>query len=469
MKHHTLAWVMAMALPLAAPHALAASDTELQLLREELQRLKADYERRIDSLERRLADATPAAPAAAAPAPVAQPQPQPQPAAARASAFNPEISAILAGTYTGTRLDPTRERRVQGFIPSGGEAAPEQRSFSLGESELGFAANIDPRFRGNLLLAVGGDNSLGVEEANIQTLGLGQGFKLKFGRFLSGIGYLNELHPHAWDFADAALPYRAFFAGRLGYDGVQLKWLAPTRMFLELGAETGRAGDFPANDGARNKNGLLSGSLFAHLGDDVGLSHSWRAGLSYFHSRPKERDYEDTDSTGTGVNNRFAGTSRTLAADFVWKWAPQGDATDRSFKLQGELFRRKESGELTYDVDAASLGTAAGAYRAAPSGGYLQGVWQFARDWRAGYRYDWLRSGSMAIGLVDSGALSAADFPLLQPHRPQRHTLMADWRSSEFATVRFQVARDETRPGSADTQVWLQYIMSLGSHGAHRF
>ena len=28
---------------------------------------------------------------------------------------------------------------------------------------------------------------------------------MKGGRFLSGIGYQNEIHPHAWDFADAPL------------------------------------------------------------------------------------------------------------------------------------------------------------------------------------------------------------------------------------------------------------------------
>lgn len=461
MRVKPIAWAIALLLPLA-PHA--APDPELQLLREELQRIKADYERRIEALERRIVETDRAA---APPAPAAAP--------AQANTFNPEISAILAGTYTGLdqdpRQDPTRvagrERRPQGFLPSGGEANPAARSFNLGESEVALTANIDHLFRGSLLFSLGGDNTLGVEEANIQTLGLGA--NLKFGRFFSAIGYANEQHAHLWDFADAALPYKAFFANQVGYDGLQFKWLAPTATFLEFGAEFGRAGGFPASDTARNKNGFLSSSLFAHAGDDVGVSHSWRAGLSVFNTQPKNRDYEDVDSTNTLVSNRFSGSSRTVVADFVWKWAPQGNARERSFKFQTEFFRRRELGNLTYDVNAASLGTASGGYRADPSGGYAQGVWQFMRGWRAGYRFDWLTPGSQSIALLDNGTLTPADLPLLRAFRPQRHSLMLDWSPSEFSTLRLQVARDNTRPGTTDNQVWLQYIMSMGAHGAHKF
>ena len=211
------------------------------------------------------------------------------------------------------------------------------------------SANIDPLFRGNFLAAISPANEVSVEEANIQTLGLGAGLGLKAGRFLSGIGYANEQHPHAWDFSDAALPYQAFFGPQLGYDGVQFKWLAPTDLYLELGAEAGRARGFPANDEARNKNGLLSGSVFAHVGGDVGFANSWRAGLSVTGTRPRERGYEDVDGSGALVSNSFTGTSATTVADFVWKWAPGGNASERSFTFQSEWMRRHESGELTYD------------------------------------------------------------------------------------------------------------------------
>jgi hypothetical protein len=126
--------------------------------------------------------------------------------------------------------------------------APAGRSFSLGESELIVSASIDPYFRGQLVAALTPENELEIEEAFFQTLALGRGFTLKGGRFLSGIGYQNEIHQHAWDFQDAPLAYKAFLGGRLNDDGVQLKWIAPTELFVELGAELGRGRLFPATD-----------------------------------------------------------------------------------------------------------------------------------------------------------------------------------------------------------------------------
>ncbi|MDO8788502.1 MAG: hypothetical protein Q7J42_10580 [Sulfuritalea sp.] len=454
-----------------------AADADLQALREEIAEMKKSYEQRINALEQRLADTTRQAESATVTAGQAQAAAQANRPAATASAFNPEISLILSGMYNNTsqdpRQDPTaaagRERRIQGLLPAGGELNPEARAWNLGESELAISANIDPHFRGTFLAAISPANEIGVEEAHIQTIGLGNGLGVKAGRFFSGVGYANEQHPHAWDFSNAALPYQAFFGPQLGYDGVQLKWVAPTDLFVELGVELGRARGFPANDGERNKNGLMSGSAFAHVGGDVGVANSWRAGASFFASKPRDRTYDDVDSTNTLVTNAFSGRSNTTVLDFVWKWAPEGNARDGGFKFQSEWFRRHESGDLTYDTTAASLGTATDAFRATQTGLYAQGIWQFMPHWRAGYRYDQLSAANLSVGLVDNGTLTAADLPILQSFKPRRHTAMVDFSPSEFSRIRFQVARDQSWPGVNDNQVWVHYIMGLGAHGAHKF
>ena len=54
-------------------------------------------------------------------------------------------------------------------------------------------------------------------------------------------------------------------------------------------------------------------------------------------------------------------------------------------------------------------------------------------------------------------------------HDPERWSLMADWSPSEFSRIRAQYNRDESRPDKTDNQWTLQYIMSLGAHGAHEF
>jgi hypothetical protein len=46
---------------------------------------------------------------------------------------------------------------------------------------------------------------------------------------------------------------------------------------------------------------------------------------------------------------------------------------------------------------------------------------------------------------------------------------MIDWSPSEFSRVRLQFAQDRSRPGAPDNQWFLQYMMSLGAHGAHSF
>jgi hypothetical protein len=467
----TLWSAMAIALAWSAPIAARADDAELAKLREEVRQLKQAYESRIQALERRVQDAEAKAgkaeEAAAQSAQAAQVPAQAGSGMAGASAFNPAVSLILQGTLAGSSRDP-ETYRISGFVPSGGEVAPPARGLSLAESELIVSASVDPYFRGQLSAALTPDNTIEVEEAYFQTLALGRGFTLKGGRFLSGIGYQNEIHQHAWDFQDASLAYKAFLGGRLNDDGLQLKWVAPTDLFIELGAEIGRGREFPGTD--RNRNSVANaGSLFGHIGGDVGASTAWRAGLSYLQASPRDRSYDDVDSTGTGVANSFSGRSRLWVLDGIVKWAPNGDSTHTNFKLQGEYFRRSEEGDLTYDTQAASLGTQTGGFRSRQSGWYLQGVYQFIPQWRAGYRYDQLNAGTTSVGLVDAGSLSAADFPILGRYHARRHTAMLDWSPSEFSRLRLQVARDYARAGEPDNQILLQYVMSLGAHGAHRF
>ncbi|MFP5406869.1 MAG: hypothetical protein ACLGHY_11220, partial [Gammaproteobacteria bacterium] len=385
-------------------------------------------------------------------------------AAASQSAFNPAISVILNGTYANLSRDP-EAYKLQGFIPSGDGAGPGRRSFQLGESELWLSANIDPTFSGRLTLALAGDNSVSVEEALFERQGVFKGATLSGGRFLSSIGYLNSQHAHAWDFVDAPLVYQAFFGGQLKTDGVGLRWLAPTERFIEFGAELGSGTSFPGND--THRNGIGSTALFAHVGDDIGDSASWRAGISMLRTRAVDRTYSDGNAAGLAVTNAFTGTSRTWGVDGIYKWAPGGNASQRNLKIQGEYFQRRESGSLGYDI--ASPLPLSGDYRSSQRGWYLQSVYQFMPKWRVGARYDRLNSGVPRLGLVDSGALAAADFSVLGAFRPTRSTLMLDYSLSEFSRFRLQLAADRSSPAGTDRQIFLQYIMSLGAHGAHSF
>ncbi len=426
--------------------AVAADDKELAAIRAQIQEMKTSYEARLQALEQRLHDAQ-AATAQAQNAALASQAPTPAPVAvpapAASNAFNPNISLVLGGTYANLSQDPEKYR-LQGFLPAVGEVGPGRRGFNLGESELTMAANIDPMFSGQLTFALSGEDTVGVEEAFVQTRTLANGVNVRAGRFLSSIGYMNNQHAHTWDFVDAPLAYQAFLGGQYKPDGLQAKWLAPTDTLVEVGAEIGNGGSFPGN--ARNKNGAGAGALYVHVGDDIGDSSSWRAGLSLLRTGSVDREFDV---------NTFSGTSRMLIADAIYKWAPNGNPTQRNFKLQGEYFRRHENGELANATDS-------GSFDSTQSGWYLQGVYQFMPNWRTGLRYDRLSSGTPSIGL-------AGAFPSLDAYSPSKTSVMLDYSPSEFARLRLQLARDQSRPGVTDNQVFLQYIMSLGTHAAHSF
>ncbi len=473
----------AVAAALALPGtASAVTDMEMKELREQVQQMKREYEQRIEALEQRLQQAEGAsqkAEGAAAKAEGAAAKAEARSANAESAAvqantrpaseaaFNPAVSVILNGVYSNLSQDPARFR-ITGFTPTGGEVAPGKRGFSLGESELALAANVDHYFRGTLIATLQPDDSIGVEEGYFQSLGLSHGLTLKAGRFFSSVGYQNEIHAHAWDFTDAPLANKVFLGNQLADDGLQLKWLAPTDTYFELGAEAGRGRSFPGSN--RDKNGAGAANLFARLGGDIGAGAAWRLGLSNLRTTAQNRVYSDLNSLGTQVDNSFNGASRLWVLDGVLKWAPKGNATDTNLKLQGEYFRRNEDGNLSYDTAAATpTGTQTGTLRSAQSGWYAQGVYQFMPMWRVGYRYDRLNSGSVKLGLVDSGALGAADFPIYSRYNPKRNTLMLDFSPSEFSRLRLQFANDKSRLGASDKQVFLQYIMSLGAHGAHNF
>jgi hypothetical protein len=429
-------WYTAFAALIGIPfNAIAADNADLQTINEQIQQLKqSDKE-----LEQRLQQSirSGAAPSSA-------------------NSFNPAMAVILSGTYEQLKQDPA--------IPAAGFAMNANdtgytRGFSLQESELSIAANIDPQFSGVGTFSLAPEGGVSVENGFVQTSVLGNGLNLKFGRFFSGLGYLNEQHSHVWDFVDQPLVYRVLWDNQFADDGVQLKWLAPTDMFFEIGGELGRGLGFPGTD--RSKNGAGSGVLFAHIGDDIGIEQSWRAGISLQQTRRENavsNNVPDLLNTPGGVSNSFTGDSQTAGLDFVWKYSPNGNIRERYLKVQSEYFRRKEDGVLTYNL------TTAGSYAVTQSGWYLQSVYQFMPNWRTGLRYDRLDPGTASVGSsIASDVISNYGF------NPTRVTWMTDYNPSEFTRIRLQLAHDDSRQGLTDNQILVQYIVSLGAHGAHQY
>jgi hypothetical protein len=383
--------------------------------------------------------------------------------------FNPAISLVLDARYTD--IDNT-ELALPGF-QLGGEAGLPDHGFSTGHNELTISANIDDKFYGAMTAAIvvdEGTTDIELEEAFVETLQLGSGFTVKGGRFFSGIGYLNSIHSHAHDFADRPLVYDALFGGHLLDTGVQARWIAPTDLYLNLGAEVTTGSAFPGGENDDNNQGL---ALFVKTGGDIDHNSSWQLGANYYQADFNKREAGGHHHGGAGAaqadNELLNGQVDIAGIDMVYKWAPQGNSKQQNLKLQAEYFIKNEKANAEFTEGANS---AEAQYDGKQTGFYVQGVYQFMPAWRLGLRYDQLQADNKISQFSGSG-IDEAEFleesGLGTEGDPNKTSLMLDYSPSHFSRLRLQYSQLDQGHGKTDDTIMLQYVMSLGSHNAHTF
>ena len=430
---------------LSATSTLAASDADIEALRAEINAMKQTYEGRITELESKLSKVETAQASADNIVPAT--------ASRRVldNSFNPSIGVIFNGRY---QSFSSGEGEIAGFAV-GEEGERHGEGFAVDHTELNFSANLDDKFFGSATAAIAeheGSIEIELEEAFVQTLpgaGLPDGLSVKAGRAFWTLGYLNEHHSHADDFADRPLPYRVFLDGVFNDDGAEASYLLPTDIYAEIGTGAFAGADHPF--GGSGDDDIGAWSAFARVGDDIGDKHSWRLGAYYLGGQAEGR------TSNEDVVN-FTGDTDIYAADLRYTFAPTGNAREQELTLQGEYFWRNEDG-VYEDTDA---GTGAVAFDDSSSGWYVQGVYKFAPQWRIGTRYSQLQAADAPAGLVGSALDSAG-------HDPEAYAVMLDWTNSEFSRVRAQYNYEELTNGQYDNQFILQYVMSLGAHGAHKY
>ncbi|MEP6938624.1 MAG: hypothetical protein ABI846_02585 [Rudaea sp.] len=440
--------------------ALAADATQKQLddLGARIKALEANAQQLRDQAAAALAaaqaakdelDKMKATQANAAVAAVSAPEQSAAPAGANGNAFNPAIAVIMNGLYAYHSKDPGTFVRA-GF-PGGTEPIP--RGISVGESEVSLAANIDDKFYGQLTLSYAdqGDSAhTNIEEAFIDTTTLPAGLTLRAGRFFSDIGYLNSHHAHTDNFVDRPLVYQSLLADQYGDDGVQVHWLAPTDFYLSLGGELFRGQNYPS--AGAGHQGVGAKTAFAHLGGDFGDENSWLGGVSVLKF-----------ATRNGQDG-FSGDETLYVADGTWKWAPQGNTKDGGVTVRSEFMVDRRDGVVDTlssaaapPVDPFSLAAPelAEPWAGTRRGMYIEGIYRINRTWDTGYRFDRL--------------WAAGSGPYASTFDPLRHSVMLTWRNSEFSLLRLQYSHDELNPNQTDNALYLQYQVSLGAHGAHKF
>jgi len=333
------------------------------------------------------------------------------------------------------------------------------QGLQLGHSDFSASGPLGRHLRAQVNAVVAthdGQVEKGIEEAWVETRTLPLGLSARAGRFASQIGYLNAQHPHADDFVERPLLYRAFLGGHWYDDGLRLNATLPTGLYWMLGAEVFRGRQLvPEADPA--VSGIGAFTLVTKLGGDLTRSTSWQLGLSYLKSRRTAAVHEEGEEEAEADGHDHAhghehahgaafGGRHLWLLDATWKWAPGGNNRARQLRITFEAARvtgvNQHAGS-SQRHEAQSLGA----------------VWRFNPHWEAGARVDRLRVAVPHGDHFHAGRLN-------------EQALMLAWKPSHMQSVRLQATRQSGAEGiesAARRSLALQYVLAFGAHGAHAY
>lgn len=356
---------------------------------------------------------------------------------------NPNISLILDTRVYSSNLsnDELASRGISGYTASGLEMI---KGFNFDSAELGIFSAVDPFFNlySNIPFSAEGVN---VEEAYVVSTELPAGLQAKIGRFKSNITRLDAMHPHAWDFTDIALPYRAFLGteGLGGENGIQLTYLADLPFYLLLGAESFQ-GENPLVLGGQAWSGPQAYTGFIKTSLETSDLSTLYFGPWVLTGQTK------TDQVVPGET--LIGRSTLSGLEAVWKWKPYAAI---ALTLQGEYMYLHQEGGLE-----ATDGTSPGVLRT-QDGAYVQAVYQWYQ-YLFGARYDRL---ALASDRFEENGVQQDLGDV-----PWRATVNCTFVPDHFTNIRLQYTYDNSaRNGQINREIMLQFLFTIGAHPAHTF
>jgi hypothetical protein len=417
-----------------APPADAAAPLreELTRLRQEFEALRQDYQQRMAGVEARLAalestGTQPQNPPAAAPAPSTPTGQQTAPApGAAAGAEGPEGALPVYGNVNALSKIFNPDIAVIGnFVGAAGENEVETRpGLSMEEAEFSFQAVVDPFARADFFVAAGPDE-IALEEGYLTLTALPGGVLAKVGKMKAQFGKTNTLHPHQLPWIDQPLVLANVLRSEEGLSdsGVSVsKLLLNPWFFLEATGEIYR-------------------------GESATYRRYGRSDLAWL---GRLRGYRDLgESTNVDLGGSFAvgrnelgedSRTRLFGIDATFRYRPLRRAIYRRLLARTEFMWSRASATTEDDEDVHSA-----------FGMYAGGEYQFSRRWFGGARYDYAER-AFEPSLADrSGSLLLTYWP------------------SEFSQVRGQFRRVKYAEGTAANELLVQFLFSIGAHGAHIF
>lgn len=367
---------------------------------------------------------------------------------------NPNISVVMdaKGYISNLKNSTLKSRGVPGYTTEGRGI---DNGFNLDGTELFIFSPVDPYFDLYTNIPVNQDGAT-LEEAYFVTTSLPDGFQVKGGRFKSNTSRINSQHPHAWDFADIPLPYKAFFGseGSGGENGVQLTYLPSLPIYTLLGIEAFQ-GENPLLFGKNDNWDPHAFSAFAKVSIDTSDDSTLYAGPSVMFGSTNSSGILSPDTT-TGNTFGVRGNSSLYGMEAVWKWK----SGLHGVNVQGEYLYLVQNGDLTATAPTGAF-VSTNILKRHQDGAYLQALYRYDR-WRMGARYDRLE-------LFDN-TFEVAGVQQTFDGKPWRATGSLEFNPTEFTRIRAQYSHDlSARNGQVNNEGILQFIFTIGAHPAHSF
>ncbi len=445
--------------PLPASPA-AAESADARQLREELARLRQEFESirdaygsRLAALEAKLGVATGAAPAAPAvagaglapvparagvpavaaanPAAVAEVTAPPQPPQGGGIADAPPGAAGAGGTPGSLPVYGNSSALSKVFNPdmavignflgaTGRNPRDAAPALEMHEAEVSLQAIVDPYARADFFLAASPDG-LEIEEGFLTLTSLPGGLLAKVGKLKEQFGKVNTMHAHTLPWVDTPLVMKNLMGGEEGIkdSGISVSKLIPNNLlFLEATGEVyqGSGGPFQTHDRS---------------------NVSWLGRVRGYRDLTEGTNLDVGTSFTTGHNDAGLDTrTRLFGIDATVRYRPLRRAVYRRFLGRTELIW-SHRGEYARDISAFGM--------------YASGEYQFAQRWFAGMRYDRSQRAADA-GLTDRGP-----------------SLVLTYWPSEFSQIRGQYRHIRYGENVTSNELLFQFLFAIGAHGAHVF
>jgi hypothetical protein len=395
---------------------------ELDRLRREFEEIRDAYGARLAALEAKLgAPVVPGQPPVPPQLPAGAPAAVDVPAGAAGAGGPQGPLPVYGGGSALSKIFNPDIAVIGNFLAAAGENTIEPApAFEMHEAELSLQAIVDPYARADFFLAASPEG-LEIEEGFLTLTALPGGLLGKVGKMKQQFGKVNTLHPHSLPWVDTPLVIKNLLGGDEGLNdsGVSLsKLVLNPWFFLEATGEMYQGS---------------SGLFQTHERNDV----SWLG---------RVRGYRDiTEGTNLDIGASFtrghndAGpdfTTRVFGVDATVRYRPLRRAMYRRFMGRSELMwsRRGQENGL---VSAFGL--------------YVSGEYQLARQWFGGVRYD-RSERAYDSSLVDKGP-----------------SVVLTYWPSEFSQIRGQFRRTRYAEGVTSNEALFQFLFSIGAHGAHVF